>query len=175
MDARSSTDGIPPSHTPISSTPTATSAFGVRAGRFIVEPGGRMNDRTDDSRVIEPQDFMPDYASVGSAAPHVGSPTEQSPVSRIGRFAVHSKEADLHDVIRRNMNANNTSKRGSSLGGGGVQETLNLLTNQVQHLIDRNAFLEAENYRLSKELVHLRGIADPTPARSTAGARSDVF
>ena len=130
-----------------------------------------MSDRTDDARVNEPQDLIPDYAS--SAAPHVGSPTEQSPVSRVGRFAVHSKEADLHDVIRRNMTANNTSKRGSSLGGGGVQETLNVLTSQVHYLIDRNAFLEAENHRLNKEI--LKGHTDPTPARSTTGARSDIF
>ena len=100
------------------------------SGRFTFTTESRRSDIDDADSAV---------SAVGAS----GSPVDGSPVSKIGRFAVtNPKEAEIHDVIKRNKEQRRT---------GSVQDTLATLGMQVSALIDRNAFLEAEVTRLRKK------------------------
>ena len=158
--------------TPLTSTPTAGNLAPLRAGRFIVESSRHSRSRSDlasEERIDESAIGHDVYSTAGSGIPgSTGSPApdKDSPVNRVGRFAVASKDADILDVIRRNVQANN-AKRNSP-----IQDTLTSLTVQVQALVDRNNYLENENVRLTRELEALRtGIVMDTPT-TLRGARA---
>ena len=150
---RLSSEGLVLPTTPLSSTPTATAALPTRAGRFTVD-GRSSSDRLEDFRQSEAFNPDPNDSAGGSIALGSITPAEHSPV-RFGRFAVASKDAELQDVIRRNMQANYSKK---SIV---VQDTLSLLTSQIQSLVDRVAYLEAENARLTSRLSFENKTLDP--------------
>lgn len=158
--------------TPVTSTPTAGNLAPLRAGRFIVDSSRLSRSRSDlasDDRIDESAIGHDVYSTAGSGIPgSTGSPApdKDSPVNRVGRFAVASKDADILDVIRRNVQANN-AKRNTP-----IQDTLSSLTVQLQALVDRNNYLENENIRLTRELESLRNngiVIDPPTHR---GARA---
>ena len=123
------------------STPTYASAL-PKNGRFTLE-----------SRPKEEEEGL-------------GSPVDNSPVSRIGRFAVvgGTRESEIQDVIRRNIQqANNTRVSPQSQA---VQDSLVSLTSHISNLIERNTYLEAENQRLARELHNVR-------YRTTTSVQSD--
>jgi len=148
--------------TPVTMTPTAGNLAPLRAGRFIVDSSRHSRSRSDpttDDRLDDIVGIHEHSSATGSFIPgSLGSPgPDNSPVNRVGRFAVAAKDADILDVIRRNVQAN-TAKRTNP-----IQETMISLSTQVQALIERNTFLETENARLIREVeAH----------RAPAGARA---
>ncbi len=103
------------------------------SGRFTFTSESRRSD-------------VEDADSASHSGPHLSnSPAEGSPVSKIGRFAVvaNPREPEIQDVIKRHKD----QRRSSS----GIPETLASLNSQISALLDRNAFLEAENLRLRRK------------------------
>lgn len=125
-----------------------------QSGRFTLTSESRRSDAEDETG-----------SHSGPFLVSTNSPAEGSPVSKIGRFAVLSanpREIEIQDFITKNK-----EHRRNSGGGAAVQDTLASLSLQISVLIDRNAYLEAENIRLRKKCGELLSDSDssvrPTP------------
>jgi hypothetical protein len=137
--------------TPLTLTPTAGNLVPLKAGRFTIESSRHSRSRSDlaSEERLDDLSANQEHSSVtGSILPgSAGSPgQDNSPVNRVGRFAVATKDTD----IRRNVQANNSRRMHP------VQDTLSSLGMQIQSLLDRNAYLESENARLTREIESLQ-------------------